>query len=296
VPITGPDGGFSVDLAAVRSAQQAAASASAAAKAQPRLTGATPKAIAGNPGWETSHALQACLTAWEERVAQLSAQVKKISQNLGTTAGNYEAADKQVVTYLEDSLAGLAPSSAPRPRVGHVTIPGAHFTGIYAERGPHLLPENKEISNLAKLANYLVSAGFSRQSAAGIASVVGGESTGNPEVTEIGGGGGVGLIQWTPGSTMTQDGGTFGGNFDHDMDTQSEALIRYARANQSEAIARGGVDLPTLARSTDATQAAQWWSAFEGPLVPGSDLDPGLIDSILKAMPKAGGAGSGSAG
>jgi hypothetical protein len=80
------------------------------------------------------------------------------------------------------------------------------------------------------------------------------------------------------------------------MDTQSEALIRYARANQSEAIARGGVDLPTLARSTNATQAAQWWSAFEGPLVPGSDLDPGLIDSILKAMPKAGGAGSGSAG
>jgi hypothetical protein len=296
VPITGPSEGFSVDLAAVRSAQQTAASARVAATAQPKLTGATPKAIAGNPGWETTQALQACLTAWEQRVAQLSAQVKQISQNLGTTAGNYEAADQQTAAYLQDSLAALAPASAPRPKVGTVTIPVAHFTGIYAERGPHLLPEGEEVSNLAKLANYLVSAGFTRQSAAGIASVVGGESTGNPEVTEIGGGGGEGLIQWTPGSTMVADGGTFGGNFNHDMDTQSEALIRYARANQSEAIARGGVDLPTLAKTTNATQAAQWWSAFEGPLVPGSDLDPGLIDSILKAMPKAGGAGSGNAG
>jgi hypothetical protein len=292
VPITGPSGGFSVDLEALRSAQQSAASARVATKAEPRLTGATPKAIAGNPGWETSHALQACLTAWKQRIARLSAQVKQISQNLGTTAGNYEAADQQVETNLQDSLAGLAPAPPPRPRPGHVTIPAAHFSGIYAERGPHLLPEGKEVSNLAKLANYLVSAGFTRHSAAGIASVVGGESTGNPEVTEIGGGGGEGLIQWTPGSQLVHDGGTFGGNFDHDMDTQSEALIRYARANQSEAIARGGVDLPTLAKTTDATQAAQWWSAYEGPLVPDSDLDPGLINSILAKMPKVGGAGS----
>lgn len=301
LPTTDMSGGFSVDLSALRDAQQKAASARVLTQAQPRLTGATPKAIAGNPGWKTSSALKACLTAWEKRLKVLSEQVQQLSNNLGATAGNYEAADKRVVTNLRDSLEGLAPPPPrphPRPhprrhpQPGHVTIPAAKFSGIYGElTDTHELPSSEETSNLAKLANYLVSAGFTKQAAAGIASVVGGESSGNPEQEQLGDGlgAGLGLIQWSPyGSEsglqrLEQDGGTFGGNPDHDMATQAEALIRYARATQ------GPVPLATLAKTTDANQAAVWWSGYEGPEVPGSDERDSLISAILGAMPRAGG-------
>lgn len=296
MPTTDMSGGFSVDLSALRDAQQKAASARVLTQAQPRLTGATPKAIAGNPDWKTSSALKACLTAWEKRLKQLSDQVQQLSHNLGTTAGRYEAADKRVAAYIKDALEGLAPPPArprSRPRPGHVTIPAAKFSGIHGElTDTHELPYREEIGNLARLANYLVLAGFTKQAAAGIASVVGGESSGNPEQEQLGDGlgAGVGLIQWSPyGSEsglqrLKQDGGTFGGKPDHDMATQAEALIRYARGTQ------GPVPLATLAKTTDANQAAVWWSGYEGPEVPGSDERDSLISSILGAMPGADGA------
>lgn len=296
MPAIDMSGGFSVDLPALRDAQHNAASARVVTRAEPRLTGATPKAIAGNPGWKSTTALKACLAAWEERLKQLSDQVQQLSHNLGATAGNYEAADKRVTALLRNSLEGLLSPPPrrphPHPRPGHVTIPAAKFSGIYGDlTDTHELPASEETRNLAKLANYLVSAGFTKQAAAGIASVVGGESTGNPEQEQLGDGlsAGLGLIQWSPyGSEsglqrLEQDGGTFGGKPDHDMATQAEALIRYARGTQ------GPVPLATLAKTTDANQAAVWWSGYEGPEVPGSDERDSLISSILREMPGAGG-------
>jgi hypothetical protein len=302
VPTTDPAGGFLADLSALRDAQKKAASARVLSQAQPRLHGSTPKAIAGNPGWKTSSALKACLDAWDKRLKQLSEQVEQLSHNLGTTAGRYEAADKRVAKDLQDSLEGLVPppprpKPRPHPRPGHVTIPAAKFSGIYGDlTDTHELPYSEEVSNLAKLANYLVSAGFTKQAAAGIASVVGGESSGNPEQEQLGDGlgAGLGIIQWSPIRTesgvyvsglqrLHEDGGTFGGNPDHDMATQAQALIRYAQGTV------GPVPLDTLAKTTDANQAAVWWSGYEGPEVPGSDERDSLISSILGAMPRAGG-------
>jgi hypothetical protein len=137
------------------------------------------------------------------------------------------------------------------------------------------------MNNLLGIAQYLESNGFSQAAAAGIAGTIAGESSGNPESQ---GSGGAGLIAWTPPSSASPDSNILTGNAQQDFDTQLTDLLAYANSNSAEAVARGGVDLSTLKAASSPVQAASWWSAFEGPLVPGSDIRTGVVNSIYSDL------------
>lgn len=94
---------------ALVSAGTSAASASdrLSSVTQVRLTGATPEAIAGQRGWASAAALQACLDEWETRLRQLSAEVQRIGQNLNDTVDGYDQAEAQSVAEIQKMAAGL---------------------------------------------------------------------------------------------------------------------------------------------------------------------------------------------
>jgi hypothetical protein len=143
------------------------------------------------------------------------------------------------------------------------------FSGFQNIAGGYPLSGGSEISNLAQLADWLVSnAGLSGQAAAGIAAVVAGESTGSPEAV---GSGGDGLIGWTPPST----GPRLTGNPTADMQTQAAALVAYGKAHP---------EWSQIVATNDANTAAQLWSRAEAPRIAGSDIRANLIPQILSAM------------
>ena len=57
-----------------------------------QLTGATPRVIAANPGWDAAAGLQCCLTAWQDQLKALSADVHGIGNRLVRTAQSYTEA------------------------------------------------------------------------------------------------------------------------------------------------------------------------------------------------------------
>lgn len=126
-----------------------------------------------------------------------------------------------------------------------------------------------------------MSNGYSRAAAAGIAGTIAGESAGNPESV---GSGGAGLIGWTPPSSAYPNKNIVTGNAQADFNAQLQDLLAYANNNSAEAVNRGGVNLQTLKSATDPVQAASWWSAFEGPLVPGSDIRTGVAQQIYSSL------------
>lgn len=132
------------------------------------------------------------------------------------------------------------------------------------------------MQNLVSIAEYLISNGFSPAAAAGVAGTIAGESTGNPSSY---GSSGAGLIGWTPPSSASPTKLTYGPN-PGTWDDQLIDLLTYANDNSAEAVARGGVDLATLKTATSPTQAATWWSAFEGPLNPGSDIRDDVVNQV----------------
>jgi Phage tail lysozyme len=155
-------------------------------------------------------------------------------------------------------------------------------------------------NNLVSIAEFLMANGYSRAAAAGVAGTSAGEGNGNPESV---GTGGQGLIGWTPPTVPTPHTDIVTGNAQQDFDNQLDDLLYYANTNSSEAVRRGGVDISTLKAATDPLQAATWWSEFEGPKVPGSDLRTAETENIYNALagytpnsgytqPAAGGAGT----
>src|SRR5215831_624374 len=140
------------------------------------------------------------------------------------------------------------------------------------------------MTNLLNIARWLMAQGFSRAAAAGVAGTVSGESMGNPEQMEIGGGGGAGLIQWTPASSASPIRPIITGNRQQDFNNQLVDMLNYAETNQSAAIARGGVNLQTLKQASDPTQAAIWWGMYEGPKVPGSDVRSGVATDVYNQL------------
>lgn len=104
------------------------------------------------------------------------------------------------------------------------------------------------MANLVALARWLMTQGYSRAAAAGIAGTVAGESGGSPESV---GSGGAGLIGWTPPSSAAPVTPIVTGNWQRDWDVQLQDLLRYADTNSAEAVARGGVSLTTLKQATD---------------------------------------------
>ncbi len=135
--------------------------------------------------------------------------------------------------------------------------------------------------NLVSIAEYLMANGFSQAAAAGVAGTSQGEGGGDPESV---GSGGAGLIGWTPPSSARPYSDIVTGNRQQDFDHQLVDIIQYADSNSAEAVARGGVDLATLEKATDPVQAGAWWSAFEGPLVPGSDERQQTDKEIYQAL------------
>lgn len=144
------------------------------------------------------------------------------------------------------------------------------------------------LDNLVNIGRFLMANGYSREAAAGIAGVIAGESSGNPEAVQAGGSG-RGLIQWSYPAYPSPDPNIMTGNVQKDWQAQLTDLLTYANTNSAEAVRRGGVDLATLKKATNPQQAAQWWSAFEGPLVAGSDIRSGTVSQVYAALGGKGG-------
>jgi Phage tail lysozyme len=195
---------------------------------------------------------------------------------------------KSISSVFRQLAGGDAPSgaSSANPITGVSPL-----TTAQADANTSDLSSGSDMQNLMELAEFLVRNGFSDAAAAGVCGTVFGESGGNPESV---GSGGAGLIGWTPASSMVQYGGTckaagIGNNSPSvDFQNQAQALLSYANANSSDAVNRGGVDLATLKTATSPTQAGTWWSAFEGPLNPGSDVRNSVATQIFNELQNGG--------
>ena len=131
-----------------------------------------------------------------------------------------------------------------------------------------------QMQNLLSVAEFLVSNGYSRVSAAGIAGAIAGESAGDPEA---GGPGNAGLIQWTPGSKAAPIQPIMTGNPQADFNAQLTDILHYNNTN-------GPVrTLKNL--SGDPVAASQYYSQnFERPAVTNSDVRANVANSIYQQL------------
>jgi hypothetical protein len=124
--------------------------------------------------------------------------------------------------------------------------------------------------NMVTVAKYLMSNGYSRAAAAGIAGCIAGESGGDPESQ---GSGGNGLIGWTPPLA-----GAVTGNPSRDLAFQMAAILDYNNAQGSGLIAQ-------LNAQPNALAAAMFYSKrFERPLVTYSDVRPVTAAAVYAAL------------
>ena len=165
---------------------------------------------------------------------------------------------------------------------GTASIPGGVVSG-------------SAMANLSSIGRYLMTQGATPAAAAGIASVVYGESAGNPEAV---GSGGYGLIGWT-GNNIGLPPGYHGptGNASRDLAVQMAGIVGYGKANGPWG---------SLLKMTDPIAAGNLWSsAFERPAVHLSDTRPGLATQLYASLkgykgmgpiaPGAAGVGAGAA-
>ena len=150
-------------------------------------------------------------------------------------------------------------------------------------RGSGTLP-----ANWAAIAQFLTGHGYSKNAAAGIDGNIESESGGNPEQLEIGGGGGTGLIQWTPASSAAPIQPIVTGNVSADLTTQLTDLLTYNNGPGQAAIA-------TLnAEPTAAQAAADYEAVFERPAsLADAGVRAGNAMAVLTAMTKGGTGGGG---
>ena len=144
-------------------------------------------------------------------------------------------------------------------------------------------------ANWKAIAQYLMAHGYSKNAAAGIDGNIEVESAGgNPEQLEIGGGGGTGIIQWTPASSAAPLQPIVTGNPSADLATQLTDLLTYNTGAGQAAIA-------TLnAEPTAAAAAADYEAVFERPAsLSDAGTRSGDATAVLTAMDK-GGSGGGS--
>ena len=129
-------------------------------------------------------------------------------------------------------------------------------------------------NNLLRTAQFLMSNGYSRTSAAGIAGAIAGESSGDPEAQ---GTGGAGLIGWTPPSKAAPDQPITSGNPSADFDAQLTDILEYNNTN-------GPTDkLKSL--KGDPVAASDFYSQqFERPLVQNSDVRAQVANNIYSAL------------
>jgi hypothetical protein len=129
--------------------------------------------------------------------------------------------------------------------------------------------------NLVTIAQFLESNGYSVNAAAGIAGTVAGESGGNPESV---GSGGAGLIGWTPPSKAYPYQPIVTGHPNADFQNQLQDMLYYNEQQGSGAMA-------ALQSAPNPVAAADVYSSqFERPLVPYSDVNPSVANSVYNAL------------
>ena len=106
--------------------------------------------------------------------------------------------------------------------------------------------------NAGTIIAFLRKEGYSLAAAAGIYGNIYQESTGNPEATEIGGGGGEGLIQWT-GTTPYPNANIITGNASTDLSTQLQDVLAWAKTNNASP------SVMNAAVGNDPSTAAQYF-------------------------------------
>jgi hypothetical protein len=116
-----------------------------------------------------------------------------------------------------------------------------------------------------------MSHGGNKYAGAGVAGTVAGESGGDPEAEEAGGGGGQGLLQWTYPTVPFPIADIITGNAGLDMANQLVDMMAYIGS-------RGGIGSINAAGS--ALGAAEVFSAMEAPAVPGSDIRPDVVAAL----------------
>jgi hypothetical protein len=129
---------------------------------------------------------------------------------------------------------------------------------------------------LLAVGQYLVENGYSDAAAAGVASCIYGESTGNPESVGTGGGG---LIGWTPIGSAEPNPNIITGNASQDMMTQLGDLLYYNSGEIGQPL------VEALNSQTDPVAAADFYSQnFEKPAVTDSDVVPSVAEQIFSAL------------
>ncbi len=163
-------------------------------------------------------------------------------------------------------------------------------------------PAGSASTGTIALAKYLMRAGYSKAAAAAAAGVANGEGGGNPESYEGNGsatlaqakawksnhwntpGIGAGLIGWTPASSMTRHGGTYGTTVAADMANQEKAMVSWMKT-YGWPPPQGGFP-QTAAGAVKAAYSAS--AAYERPTVAGSDVKPPEIQSVFNALATGG--------
>ena len=150
---------------------------------------------------------------------------------------------------------------------------GSSSGGGSSATGPLTTAMGGMPGNASIIGKYLMSHGFSRIEAAGVlGNIMGEDSSGSPETTEAGGGGGQGLIQWTGHGNMIT------GNYQADMASQLKALLSFG----------GGASSMKGAKSP-AEAASMYLMNVERPANPSASS--ALREASANASYKAGYAG-----
>ena len=129
-------------------------------------------------------------------------------------------------------------------------------------------------NNLLHIAQFLMSNGYNRTSAAGQVGAIAGESGGDPEA---GGPGNAGFIQWTPGSKAAPVQPIMTGDRQADMDAQLSDILDYNDTNGPTEQLKNFKGSPV--------EAADFYSQnFERPAVTDSDVRADVANNIYQAL------------
>jgi LysM repeat protein len=170
-----------------------------------------------------------------------------------------------------------APSTpAPSPAATAPASQGTTSTRSSSDGSSAVQSDIADGNYLLAVGQYLVDNGYSKAAAAGVASCVDGESTGNPESVGTGGGG---LIGWTPIGSAMPNPNIITGDVSQDMTTQLADLMFY----NSNEIGQPLVDV--LNSQTDPIAAADFYSQnFEKPAVTDSDVVPSVAEEVYSEL------------
>lgn len=167
---------------------------------------------------------------------------------------------------------------AERAALGHIS-PGGMLPPpeLFPDPVPVIYDPHDRMKNYESIATYLVAHGYSKAAAAGICGCIAGESQGDPDATQIGGGGGRGLIQWTDHDGTHYD-VPMTGNRQRDFNAQLPDILQY---NENQ----GAGNVQALNSISDPVRAARFYSEnFERPKQADSDVRPDVARSVYQFL------------